>query len=189
MPEKSSFIPSVWQDPFLKIHPQFLKDQEVTQTLQSISNPVDYLKCVESRLDCLHALKCPLSVLERVILFTLKLNKFANTRISYIDGRFLSDSKFKVISSVSGRVTDYRITDLGELMKLNRLAPYYGESKPGVTDPIDNASQRVSRFSLFCPMTISATTILNMSAVTPLYNIMLKEELTEENLVTYPKFA
>jgi hypothetical protein len=95
----------------------------------------------------------------------------------------LSNDKFKPVLSVSGRVTDYRITDLGELMKLNRLAPFYGESKPGVTDPIDIASQRVSRFALFCPMTISATTILNMSTVTPLHNIMLKEELTEENLV------
>ncbi len=94
-----------------------------------------------------------------------------------------SNDKFKPVLWVSGRVTDYRITDLGELMKLNRLAPFYGESKPGVTDPIDIASQRVSRFALFCPMTISATTILNMSTVTPLHNIMLKEELTEENLV------
>ena len=84
---------------------------------------------------------------------------------------------------ILGRVTDYRITDLGELMKLNRLAPFYGESKPGVSDPIDIAAQRVARFALFCPMTISATTILNMSAVTPLYNIMLQEELSEENLV------
>lgn len=81
-------------------------------------------------------------------------------------------------------MTDYRITDLGELMKQNRLAPFYGESKPGVTDPIDKASQRLSRFATFCPMTISGTTILNMAAVTPIYNIMLKEELTEENLVT-----
>ncbi len=93
------------------------------------------------------------------------------------------NDKFKPVLWFSGRVTDYRITDLGELMKLNRLAPFYGESKPGVTDPIDIASQRVSRFALFCPMTISATTILNMSSITPLYNIMLKEELTEENLV------
>lgn len=81
-----------------------------------------------------------------------------------------------------GRVTDYRITDLGELMKLNRLAPHYGETKPGIPDPIDNAAKRLSRYTLFCPQTISGTTILNMSAITPLYNIMLKEEVTEENL-------
>jgi hypothetical protein len=69
-------------------------------------------------------------------------------------------------------------------MKLNRLAPYYGESKTGVTDPIEKASNRLKRYALFCPMTISATTILNMAAIMPLHNIMLKEELTEENLVT-----
>lgn len=69
------------------------------------------------------------------------------------------------------------------MMMQNKLAPFYGESKSGVADPIDKASQRLSRFATFCPMTISGTTILNMAAVTPIYNIMLKEELTEENLV------
>ena len=82
-----------------------------------------------------------------------------------------------------GRVTDYRITDLGEIINQNRLAPFYGESKPGVPDPIDKATNRLSRFTTYCPMTISGTTILNMAAIMPLYNIMLKEELTEENLV------
>jgi Cell cycle and development regulator len=52
-----------------------------------------------------------------------------------------------------------------------------------VPDPIDKASNRLSRFTTYCPMTISGTTILNMAAIMPLYNIMLKEELTEENLV------
>ncbi len=33
-------------------------------------------------------------------------------------------------------------------------------------------------------MTISNTTILNMAAITPLYNLILKEELTEDNLVS-----
>ena len=83
----------------------------------------------------------------------------------------------------SGRVTDYRITDLCEIMNQNRLAPFYGESKAGVDDPLDKAAQRLSRFTTYCPLTISGTTILNMAAVTPLYNIVLQEELTEENLV------
>jgi hypothetical protein len=50
---------------------------------------------------------------------------------------------------VPGRITDYRITDLGDLMKLNRLAPYFGESKPDVADPVDAASERLSRYRLF----------------------------------------
>jgi hypothetical protein len=33
-------------------------------------------------------------------------------------------------------------------------------------------------------MTISGTTILNMASVMPLFNIMMKEELTEENLAS-----
>ena len=85
-------------------------------------------------------------------------------------------------------MTDYRITDLGELMKLNRLAPFFGDSKVGVDDPIDKASQRLKRYALFCPMTISQTTILNMAAITPLYNLILKEELTEDNLVCFKIF-
>ena len=86
-------------------------------------------------------------------------------------------------------MTDYRITDLGELMKLNRLAPFFGDSKVGVDDPIDKASQRLKRYALFCPMTISQTTILNMAAITPLYNLILKEELTEDNLVCFKIFG
>ena len=89
----------------------------------------------------------------------------------------------KIFITLIGRVTDYRITDLGEMMKLNRLAPFFGESKVGIDDPIDKASQRLKRYALFCPMTISNTIILNMAAVMPLYSLILKEEMSEDNLV------
>jgi hypothetical protein len=73
-----------------------------------------------------------------------------------------------------GRVTDYRIPDFGVLMKSNRLAPYYGEVNQMEEQPLEKMRERVSRFSKFCPMTISATTIFNMEAVEPLQHILVQ---------------
>lgn len=81
-----------------------------------------------------------------------------------------------------GRVTDYRITDFGELMKANRMAPYYGDPSKDKETPLDKMRARVARFTKFCPMTISATTICNMEAVVPLQRLLVQEELSEDNL-------
>jgi hypothetical protein len=75
-----------------------------------------------------------------------------------------------------GRVTDYRITDLGEVMKANRLAPWFSDKA------LVQAQNRVARFARFCPMTISSTTIFNMAVLEPLQRIMMQEELSEEDL-------
>lgn len=90
-----------------------------------------------------------------------------------------------VTEAPGGRVTDYRFTDLGELMKSNRLAPWYGASStisPHPEDPLEKAYSRLTRYTLKCPLTISSTTIFNMAAVEPLQKIMVQEELSEENL-------
>lgn len=81
-----------------------------------------------------------------------------------------------------GRVTDYRIPDLGMLMKENRLAPYYGQVKENEKQPLDKMRDRLVRYTKFCPMIISSTTIFNMEALEPLQKILVQEELTEENL-------
>ncbi|CAB4057042.1 Trafficking protein particle complex subunit 2-like protein,Integrator complex subunit 13 [Lepeophtheirus salmonis] len=78
-----------------------------------------------------------------------------------------------------GRVTDYRITDLGELMRSNRLAPGFNSGN----QPLDKAKERLARFSAYFPYTISSTTIFNMAAIDPLVKtIVSNDELTEEDL-------
>ena len=72
---------------------------------------------------------------------------------------------FSNLSAPGGRVADYRFADLGELMKSNRLAPWYGNRNsivPHPDDPLEKASIRLSRYTLKCPLTISSTTIFNM---------------------------
>lgn len=81
-----------------------------------------------------------------------------------------------------GRVTDYRIPDFGILMKSNRVAPFFGDPSSKEKQPIDKMRERVARFSKFCPMIISATTIFNMETLEPLQRILVQEELSEDNL-------
>lgn len=80
-----------------------------------------------------------------------------------------------------GRVTDYRITDAGELMKANRLAPY-GSSKA-----LGLARARVARYAQYCPLTISTTTIFNMAVLENLQRIIMQEEISEEELIECKK--
>ena len=73
--------------------------------------------------------------------------------------------RITLILAPGGRVTDYRFTDLGELMRANRLAPWFGTRKTAILqpdDPLEKAHQRLSRYTLKCPLTISSTTIFNM---------------------------
>lgn len=76
-----------------------------------------------------------------------------------------------------GRVTDYRITDLGEIMKANRLAPWPGNN----LQAIEKSRARLSRFVQVCPLTISSTTIFNMAVLEPMQRIIVQEELTDED--------
>ncbi|CAH2278446.1 integrator complex subunit 13 isoform X1 [Pelobates cultripes] len=89
-----------------------------------------------------------------------------------------------------GRVTDYRITDFGEFMKENRLMPV-SESRyqmDGTLDvPLERAKEQLERYTRYWPMIISQTTIFNMQAVVPLANVIVKESLTEDDVVNCQK--
>ncbi|KAM4615369.1 integrator complex subunit 13 [Polymixia lowei] len=87
-----------------------------------------------------------------------------------------------------GRVTDYRITDFGEFMRENRLAPV-PESSPDPSGklPAERAKAQLERHTRYWPMIISQTTIFNMQAVVPLANLIVKETLTEEDVLTCQK--
>ena len=75
-----------------------------------------------------------------------------------------------------GRVTDYRITDAGELMKSNRLAPY------GTSKALGQARAQIARNAHYCPLTISSTTIFNMAVLENLQRIVTQDDMTEEDL-------
>ncbi|KAM8972838.1 integrator complex subunit 13 isoform 2-T2 [Pelodytes ibericus] len=89
-----------------------------------------------------------------------------------------------------GRVTDYRITDFGEFMRENRLMPfteprYQMDGSPEV--PLERAKEQLERYTRYWPMIISQTTIFNMQAVVPLANVIVKEALSEEDVLNCQK--
>ncbi|XP_053200051.1 integrator complex subunit 13 [Scomber japonicus] len=87
-----------------------------------------------------------------------------------------------------GRVTDYRITDFGEFMRENRLTPVSESSHdPSGKLPFERAKAQLERHTRYWPMIISQTTIFNMQAVVPLANLIVKETLTEEDVLTCQK--
>ncbi|XP_030005315.1 integrator complex subunit 13 isoform X1 [Sphaeramia orbicularis] len=87
-----------------------------------------------------------------------------------------------------GRVTDYRITDFGEFMKENRLTPVSESAHdPSGKFPAERAKAQLERHTRYWPMIISQTTIFNMQAVVPLANLIVKETLTEEDVLTCQK--
>ncbi|XP_068443201.1 integrator complex subunit 13 isoform X2 [Clinocottus analis] len=87
-----------------------------------------------------------------------------------------------------GRVTDYRITDFGEFMRENRLTPVSESSHdPSGKLPVERAKAQLERHTRYWPMIISQTTIFNMQAVVPLANLIVKETLSEEDVLTCQK--
>ncbi|KAK7913592.1 hypothetical protein WMY93_013803 [Mugilogobius chulae] len=89
---------------------------------------------------------------------------------------------------VWGRVTDYRITDFGEFMRENRLTPVSESSHdPSGKFPVERAKAQLERHTRYWPMIISQTTIFNMQAVVPLANLIVKETLTDEDVLTCQK--
>ncbi|XP_049892629.1 integrator complex subunit 13 isoform X1 [Epinephelus moara] len=87
-----------------------------------------------------------------------------------------------------GRVTDYRITDFGEFMRENRLTPVPESSHdPSGKLPAERAKAQLERHTRYWPMIISQTTIFNMQAVVPLANLIVKETLSEEDVLTCQK--
>ncbi|XP_062338844.1 integrator complex subunit 13 isoform X2 [Osmerus eperlanus] len=88
-----------------------------------------------------------------------------------------------------GRVTDYRITDFGEFMRENRLTPVPESQFADLSEksPVERAKAQLERYTRYWPMIISQTTIFNMQAVVPLANLIVKENLSEEDVLTCQK--
>ncbi|XP_059582594.1 integrator complex subunit 13 isoform X4 [Alligator mississippiensis] len=85
-----------------------------------------------------------------------------------------------------GRVTDYRITDFGEFMRENRLTPFL-EPRRSLEIPLERAKDQLEKHTRYWPMIISQTTIFNMQAVVPLASVIVKEALTDEDILNCQK--
>lgn len=80
-----------------------------------------------------------------------------------------------------GRVTDYRITDFGMLMKQNALLPVKSNTSDKI--PINEMVSRLNRMTRYWPLTISSTLIFNLKMyIDPLPSIITKETITEEEV-------
>ncbi|XP_021509749.1 integrator complex subunit 13 isoform X4 [Meriones unguiculatus] len=89
-----------------------------------------------------------------------------------------------------GRVTDYRITDFGEFMRENRLTPFLDpryKMDASLEIPLERAKDQLEKHTRYWPMIISQTTIFNMQAVVPLASVIVKEALTEEDVLNCQK--
>ncbi|EMP32777.1 Cell cycle regulator Mat89Bb like protein [Chelonia mydas] len=89
-----------------------------------------------------------------------------------------------------GRVTDYRITDFGEFMRENRLTPFLDpryKIDGSLEIPLERAKDQLEKHTRYWPMIISQTTIFNMQAVVPLASVIVKEALSDEDVLNCQK--
>ena len=89
-----------------------------------------------------------------------------------------------------GRVTDYRITDFGQLMKKNKLLPLKrkrfesGDALSKDDMPLERMRQRLERYTKHWPITISSTSVYNLKPeLDPLLNAIVKETISEEEVI------
>ncbi|XP_012269667.1 integrator complex subunit 13 [Athalia rosae] len=83
-----------------------------------------------------------------------------------------------------GRVTDYRITDFGTLMRNNMLVPLKRSPSDDGESPAAKMRCRLERHTRYWPITISSTLMFNLKQlIDPLAELMVKEELTTEEVL------
>jgi len=87
-----------------------------------------------------------------------------------------------------GRVTDYRIPDLAQLMKTHRLAPWPGSGAGESLGPGSRARMMLDRATRVFPVTINSTTIFNMGPVVgPMLSLLQQETLPDDGVAECQK--
>ncbi|KAJ8971268.1 hypothetical protein NQ314_000789 [Rhamnusium bicolor] len=82
-----------------------------------------------------------------------------------------------------GRVTDYRITDFGLLIKQHTLLPIKVKNVEEGAEPIQKMKTRLSRLTRYWPLTISSTLIFNLkNYFDPLPALITKDKITDEEV-------
>ncbi|KAL7642947.1 UNVERIFIED_CONTAM: hypothetical protein RMT77_006237 [Armadillidium vulgare] len=92
-----------------------------------------------------------------------------------------------ISEGVGGRVTDYRIPDFIDLVKMNLLAPHppvtLEEGEDG-SIPLDSSFSLLKRHTKVWPITLASTCLFSLGTVVlPLRYLMVKETLTEDEIV------
>ncbi|GAB6029670.1 hypothetical protein CHUAL_005402 [Chamberlinius hualienensis] len=106
---------------------------------------------------------------------------------SLVTGRSTLEDPPSISEGCGGRVTDYRINDLGELMKMSKLMPTK-KMLEGNVPPIIKAQRHLERLTRYWPMVISNTTIFNLTQVLePLLSLIVNETLTDGQVVECKK--
>ncbi|KAK7791139.1 hypothetical protein R5R35_008573 [Gryllus longicercus] len=102
-----------------------------------------------------------------------------------VTARSVLEDPPSISEGCGGRVTDYRITDFGILMQNNKLVPSKRKMDEGDAEmPLNKMRGRLDRHTKYWPITISSTLIFNLkNYVDPLPSLLLKEELSDEEVV------
>ncbi|OBS83135.1 hypothetical protein A6R68_22867 [Neotoma lepida] len=97
----------------------------------------------------------------------------------------------KVISHMlSSHGGEIFLHDFGEFMRENRLTPFLDpryKIDASLEIPLERAKDQLEKHTRYWPMIISQTTIFNMQAVVPLASVIVKESLTEEDVLNCQK--
>uniref|UniRef100_A0A336MX73 Protein asunder n=1 Tax=Culicoides sonorensis TaxID=179676 RepID=A0A336MX73_CULSO len=109
----------------------------------------------------------------------------------FIHSLNVSRSSLEDLPSISegmgGRVTDYRITDFGQLIKMSKLVPLKPLPDPNVRYPDENllkTRSRLAKKTRYWPLTLGNTVLHNVrSFVEPILTFTQKEELTDEEVL------
>ena len=91
------------------------------------------------------------------------------------------DDPPSVSEGIGGRVSDYRINDFGDLMKLMRLE----KCKPSTSgeQPLEKARQVLTKQTLYWPLTIGHSIIFNLpNQIQPLLTLIPKDSLTIDEI-------
>ncbi|CAH0563314.1 unnamed protein product [Brassicogethes aeneus] len=93
-----------------------------------------------------------------------------------------------ISEGAGGRVTDYRITDFGHLIKQNTLLPMKAAHIEAGAPSIAKMKTRLNRHTRYWPLTISSTVIFNLkNFIDPMPALITKEKISDEEVFACKK--
>lgn len=89
-----------------------------------------------------------------------------------------------ISEGVGGRVTDYRITDFGNLIKMSKLVPLKNLPERYPDENLGKARTRYFKKTRYWPLTLGNTVLYNVRQfVDPILNFIQKDEMTDEEIL------
>lgn len=80
-----------------------------------------------------------------------------------------------------GKVWDYRITDYGAFMQINKLVPLKMMPDRPPDENLTKMRTRIARYSRYFPLTLGSTILYNIRVfIEPILSVINKDELTDE---------